>query len=176
MKRVFLLAGTVLAASLVTAAVPYVDLRSVERAIDRRLDNYSVADPIQVLGVSRGLYVEGTGAIFTSEVNLALGPVLSPFHQEIAKEEVGKVRDRKKARLPELRKLMQDTLVGSATGLPTMPPQEEIVYGVTMYYYTWEDASGLPHQIVMRATRQSLLDFEKGKLKSLEGAVRTQEF
>ena len=174
MKRFFILAVGCL--SLMMAAVPYVDVRNIERAIDRRLDSYSVADPIDVIGVTHGIYIEGTGAVFTSELNLAVGPVLTPFRQNIPKDDIVKLHDRKKARLPELRKLMQDTLVSTATGLPTVPPQEEIVYGVTMFYYAWEDATGMPHQIVMRATRQSLIDFEKGKLKSLEGAVRTQEF
>jgi hypothetical protein len=158
------------------AAVPYLDIHNVERAVDRRFDNYSVSDPIELVGGTHGVYIEGSGAVFTSEVNLVLGPVLSPMHQEISKEEIAKVRERKKARLPELRKLMQATLVSSATGLATMPPQEEIVYGVTLFNMPWEDATGLPHQIVMRAKRQALLDFEKGTLKTLEAAVKTQTY
>jgi hypothetical protein len=103
--------------------------------------------------------------------------VLHPFQQrEISKDDIAKVRDRKKARLPEFRKLMQDAMVSTATTLVAVPPQEEIVYCVSMFYMPWEDASGLPRQILMRATRQSLIEFEKGKLKTLEGAIRTREF
>jgi len=158
------------------AAVPFIDIHNVERAIDRRFDNYSVSDPVELVGGTHGVYVEGTGAVFTSEVNLVLGPVLSPMHQEISREEIVKVHDRKKARLPELRKLMQDALVSSATALAGMPAQEEVVYGVTLFSMPWEDSTGLPHQIVMRAKRQALLDYEKGALKSLETAVRTQTY
>ena len=164
------------AALTLAAAVPYVDVRNIERAIDRRFDNYSVSDPMELLGGTHGVYLEGTGAVFTSEVNLVQGPALSPMHQEISKEEIAKVRERKKARLPELRKLMQDSLVSSATAMASMPPQEEVVYGVTMFYMPWEDQAGLPHQIVMRAKRQVLVDYEKGTLKSLETAVRMQTF
>ena len=171
-RSLFLLA----AALTLAAAVPYVDVRNIERAIDRRFDNYNVSDPIELVGGTHGVYLEGTGAVFTSEVALVLGPALLPMHQEISKEEIAKVHERTKARLPELRKLMQDTLVSSATTLGTMPPQEEIVFGVTMIYRPWEDATGLPRQIVMRAKRQALLDFEKGALKSLETAVKTQQF
>jgi len=175
-KSLLKAAATFGAAIALMAAVPYADLRKVERAIDGRIENFSVADPIDLLGFTRGVYVEGTGVVFSSEVNLVFGPVLSPFHQEISKDEVAKLRERKKARLPELRKLMQDSLVSTATSLSAVPPQEEVIYGVTMFYQPWEDANGLPRQILMRAKRQALLDYEKGALKSLDGAVRTQEF
>lgn len=171
MRRVILFA---LAATLM-AAVPYADLRRVERAIDNRFEAYSPSDPMEILGFTRGIYVEGTGAVFTSELILVQGPALSPMRMEVSKEEITKLRERKRARLPELRKLMRDSMVSTATALATVPPQEEVIYGVTMFYQPWEDATGLPRQIVMRAKRQALLDFERGTLKTLEAAVRVQE-
>ena len=173
MKRLAIL---LTASVLYAASVPYTDVQNVERSISQRIDRYSVADPIDLLGLTRGVYLEGTGAVFTAEVELVQGPVVSPFRQVIPKEELVKLRDRKKARLPELRKIMQDSLVSSATMLKTMPAQERIVFAVTLFYHPYEDASGLPKQILMQASKQSLLDFESGKSKSLESAVQVQEF
>jgi hypothetical protein len=172
MKRLVLIT----VAATLAAAVPYSDVRAVERAIDRRFQGHEPTDPIEVLGSTLGVYVEGTGAVFNSEVILVQGPGLSPFRPELPKEEIAKIHDRKRARLPELRKLMQDSMVTAATMLATVPAQEEIVYGVSMFYQPWEDASGLPRQLVMRAKRQALLDYEKGALKSLESAVRLREY
>ena len=42
-------------------------------------------------------------------------------------------------------------------------PNEQIVFGVTLFYYNWEDTSGLPAQIVMQAERQKLLDAQLGR-------------
>lgn len=166
------LIGFCLAAALV-AAVPYNDIRAVERAIERRFQSYSPAEPIEAV-TTLGMYVEGTGAVFNSEVILVQGPGLSPFRPQISKEDVAKIHDREKARLPELQKLMRESMVSAASALPGVPVQEDIVYGVTMVYQPWEDLSGLPRQIVMRARKQALLESEKGL--ALEKAVRVQEY
>jgi hypothetical protein len=174
MKRAALCFATT--AVLAAATVSFNEMRGVERSIDQRIDRHNVADPIDLLGFTRGVYLEGTGAVFTAEVNLVQSAALSPFRTTIPKEDVVKVHERKKSRLPELRKLIQDSLVNSATALRTLPAQEQVVLGISMFYHPWEDATGLPHQILMRARKQALLDFERGTLTSLEGAVQVQEF
>jgi hypothetical protein len=166
----------VLAATALLAAVPYTDIRNAERSINRRFQNFSPSDPIEVLGSTLGLYVQGTGAVFNAEVMLVPAPGILPMSPAISKEEVAKLRERKRARLPELRQLMRDSLVSAAIGLSTLPAQEEVVFGVSMYYQPWEDTSGLPRQILLRARKQSLVDFERGTLKSLDTAIRMQEF
>jgi hypothetical protein len=172
-KRI--LCGLGAALVLAAAVVPYSEVRNAERAIDRRIEGHDVADPIDLLGFTRGVYLEGTGAVFTAEVNLVLGPVISPFRPDITKDDIAKLHERKRVRLPELRKVMTDALISTATTMKSVPPQEQVVFGVTMFYQPWEDAAGLPRQIVMQAKRQSLLDFEKGTLKSLDGSVKVLE-
>jgi hypothetical protein len=166
-----------LAATLVAGQpVPYEEMRTVERSIDERIGGFDITDPIEVLGFSRGVHVQDVGVVFTAEVILVRGPATSPFRPSIPPQDIAKLREKKAARLPEVKKLMRDMMVSSATLLKTLPPEEQVVLGLSMFYQRWEDLTGLPHQIVMKAKRQDLLDFERGTLKSLDGAVQVHEY
>ena len=46
---------------------------TLEKSFDTRLEKAS-ADPMVILGATRGLYVEGYGAIFTTELDLIQTP------------------------------------------------------------------------------------------------------
>jgi len=72
---------------------------------------------------------------------------------------------------------MREMLLASAASLDTVPANEQIALGVTLFYYGWEDTTGLPAQIVMQAPRQKLLDAQRGGNKAeLESIVQVQEF
>jgi hypothetical protein len=103
--------------------------------------------------------------------------VVTPFRPALSKEQIEKLRVKKVARVGELRKIMRLQMVDSATALKEVPPEEWIVVGVTLFYYSWEDTAGLPSQILMQAKRQSLLDFEAGRIDSgqLESLTRVEE-
>jgi hypothetical protein len=146
-------------------------LAGVEKDFDGRLLRFSVNDPFDLLGMTRGVYVEGFGAVFSTEVNLIVSPNLNPFHQYFTKQEIARIHDRKLQRLPILKQNMRGMLVATAVALENLPPHEQIVLGVSLFHYSWEDTSGLPTQIVMQAERQKLLSAE-----TRETAVRTQEF
>jgi hypothetical protein len=53
-----------------------------------------------------------------------------------------------------------------------------VVVGVTLFYYSWEDKTSLPGQILLRAPRSSLLDYRLGKNTgtALDAIIRTEEF
>ena len=44
-----------------------------------------------------------------------------------------------------------------------VPANERILLGVTLFYYKWEDSTGLPRQIVMSAEKQKLLQARRDK-------------
>jgi hypothetical protein len=44
--------------------------------------------------------------------------------------------------------------LAQSASLKSMPGTDQIVVGVRLMYRPWEDTSGLPGQIVMRADRQ----------------------
>ena len=64
-----------------------------------------------------------------------------------------------------------------ASSLDAVPPNEQVVLGVTLFYHTWEDRGGLPSQIVMQAERQKLLDVQLGRASrsSLDSIIKVQE-
>jgi hypothetical protein len=149
----------------------------MEKSFNRRMEAFNVEDPFYLLGTTRGIYLDGYGAVFTNEINLVLGPNITPFSQIISKEQIARLRQKKLARLPKLREVMRDMLVDAAASLDTVPPEEHVVVGVTLFHFSWEDTAGLPAQIIMKAPRRALLDYKTRRLDSagLDAAVRIQE-
>lgn len=130
-------------------------LSAVEKSCDSRFARSY--DSFDLLGTTRGVYLEGYGAVFSIELNLIVSPNLSPFHQSFTKIELARIHDRKVQRLPILKQQMREMLIASAASLENLPPSEQVVLGVSLFHYSWEDYSGLPSQIVMQAERQKLL-------------------
>ena len=165
MKPAALIPSGLLAAVLLAAAAPQAvhapvkraALIPMERNFDAVVERLKVDDPYVLLGNTRGVYLGGFGAVFTAEVNLVNSPVISPFRQTISKEDVARVRVKKLQRLPLLKQAMQRMMKTMADGLGNMPDNEQVVLGVSLFYYSWEDTAGLPGQVVMRATRQQIL-------------------
>ena len=150
---------------------------AMEKSIDRRLEAV-VESPFLLLGMTRGVYLEGYGAVFTAEVNLASGPSISPFRPKVTKDDTVKLRLNNLGRLPALKSAMREMLVAAAGSLDTVPAEERLVVGVSLFCFSWEDSSGLPSQIVMQAPRRTLLDFQTNRRdrSTLEAAVQVQEF
>ena len=143
----------------------------LEKNFDGRIAKANVPDSFDLLGSTRGVYLEGYGVVFSAEVNLIVSPNLNPFHPIFTKAEIARVHDRKLQRLPVLRQSMREMLVASAAALENLPPSEQVVLAVSLFHYSWEDSSGLPNQIVMQAERQKLLNNS-----TRETSIRTVEF
>jgi hypothetical protein len=180
-KRLLIFAAVLGAATWAAVAqgprVGYAAIRAMEQSFDKRVLTLGTEAPFDLLGNTRGVYLGGYGAVFTSEVNLLITNNISPFLQTIPKEYVVKVHAQKLQRVPLLKRSMQDAMVATASSLDNVPPGENIVLGVTLFYYNWENTSGLPAQIVMQAQRQKLLDVQLGRASraSLDSVIRVQE-
>jgi hypothetical protein len=143
-------------------------ITSVERAVDRRMETL-FDEPYLLLGTTRGVYLDGVGAIFTTEISLALGPNSPMVSPSTNKDLYERLRRKRLERLPLLRTSMQDSLIRAAEMLPTLPAKERVVLGVTIFRKRLEDNTGVPTQIVMQAAKQELLDKNKA-------AIQVQEF
>ena len=64
-------------------------------------------------------------------------------------------------------------MINFAGALDMLPANEQIVLGVSLFNFRWEDASGLPSQIIMQATRQALLN---AKGSAAQADVKVQEY
>lgn len=156
-----------LVAVVLMAAPDRASIIATEKMLDRRIETM-FDEPFLLLGMTRGVYLEGTGAIFTAEVSLAISPA-GPFAPKMDQQEMARIRKKRQERLPVLRTSMEEFLLRSAAMLPRVPDEERIVVGVTIFRKSAEDNTGIPAQIVMQATKHDLM----AKNKS---AIRVQEF
>ena len=176
MRTIALLLLLGCAAAAADPRVTRVSLAAMERSFDRRVESVDVADPFMLLGTTRGLYLNGYGAVFTAEVNLVASAAISPFRPEFTKQEIARLRQKKYDRVTVLKEHMRNALIGAASSLDGVPPNEQVVLGVTLFYFNWEDRTGLPSQVVMQAPKKALLEARKGNPAPLQTALQVQEY
>jgi hypothetical protein len=169
-----------LAAGLLTGASAVVSraaMQTLERAFDRRVQEFSIDDPILLLGNTRGVYLQGYGAVFTAEVNLVPVPI-SPFHQVRNPEQMARLHSKKLQRLPVLRDMMEKALVDIGAALDNVPPDENVVLAVSLFHFSWEDTKQLPRQVLLEAKRRNLVDYSAGRLDraGLAARIQSREF
>ncbi|HVT93671.1 MAG TPA: hypothetical protein VHD76_12555 [Bryobacteraceae bacterium] len=150
------------------------EISASERALNSRLSNLWPGDPYLLLGTTRGVYLDGYGAVFTAEIDLAPGPSLNPFHQFMTKQNVADNHKKMAERLPRLKTAMADMLASTASSLDTVPAGEKVVLGVTLTQYPWQDRTGIPSQVVMTGEKGKLIDAKRAG--ALEHAVTVEEF
>jgi hypothetical protein len=131
--------------------------RTVMHGVEQKIDTRLAADAADLMGNTRGIYLPGFGVILTAEVALAKLPGPSPFHQVFTAEERAKAKQRKLDALPKMRETIKAALITAAAALRGVPLNEKLVFGLNLFYWNWEDTTGLPSQIVMQATRQQLV-------------------
>lgn len=149
---------------------------SLEKKLDRKIVALNVNDPFEMLGTVRGVYLKGYGAVFTTELSLVV-TMISPFMPDLTPADIEKLHQKKLAKLGALKQFMRQMLIEAAADLDTVPANEQIVLGVTLFNRSFEIKDGLPGQVVMQAPRQALLDYKAGRIKApaLEALIRTQE-
>jgi hypothetical protein len=138
----------------------------LEKGFDARLATLAGADdPVDVLGLTRGIYLDGYGVLFSTDVSLVVTPELNPFRREISKELAARVRQRRVERLPLLKTAMKEMLRKMAITFIQIPASQQVVLAVRLYYGSWEDSAGMPAQIIMKADRAA----------AMAGDVKTEE-
>jgi hypothetical protein len=176
-------------ASLLLCALPFGSLadkpkvthamiKSMEGVIDLRLLKIWQDFPVEIVGLTQGVYVDGYGAVFMNQVNLAPGAGISPFHPVITADDVKRLHEKKTARLPQLRTTMREILMDSAGSLDSVPDDRQIALGISLFYWHGENTEGLPAQIVMHGQKRALLDVRTGHADkaTLASVVSVQEF
>lgn len=149
-------------------------LASVEKNLDERIQRLWDDTPYLLLGTTRGVYLEGYGAVFTAEVNLVMNPV-GLMNTRLSKEEIAKVRQKKLDRLPVLRKALKESMAAMAASLDTVPGEEQIAIVTFVDHYPWEDVTGVPVQITLTAQKKKLVDAQRAGGAGLDAAIRVTE-
>lgn len=134
-------------------------LISVENAMDTSVSLSKTENPFLISGITRGVYLEGYGAVFTTEVNLIVVSGAQMMFKPITnKQDIAQHRQKKMARLPELKTAVKRAMVDAAVALKTLPEEERIVFVALLAKYPWEDVTGLPQQVMLQSTRKKLLE------------------
>jgi hypothetical protein len=142
-------------------------MMKVEKSLNAHIDELAT-DSFELLGHTRGVYIEGFGAVFSNEVNLLSVPGATPFGRSLDKAGIAKVHARKIERVSVIKEQMQKMLLASAEALDWIPVKEQIVLSVSLFNLHWEITAGLPSQIVMQAPRNKLLELQRAKAKGAE--------
>ena len=177
MKR--LLVGAVLLGSLVYGAVVTRPMLSaMERMFKARLDSLYTPDELfGVIDSPQSVYIDGFGVVMTTRVNLVEAPGLLLFRGPLRADELISIRQRKIQRVPVLEDAVRQSMVIAAGLMETVPMDEQIVYSVNLFHHPFEDAHGVPSQIVLQASRKTLLTLAKQPDKAaLTAAIKLKEF
>jgi len=169
MKSFVLLLILVSAAYAAAGEAPRVDrtqMEKVEKNLDATLLRFTSDNSHTLIGLTRGIYLEGVGAVLTAEVILVNAPV-NIMHPLPTKEEVTAMHKKKVDRVPVLKKVLKDALVAAAASLDSIPPDEQLVIAVILPRFQFEDAAGVPAQITVQATKRKLLESKGAALDTL---------
>ena len=131
------------------------ELAEAEQKVDMAIQRRWSEDPLILIGGTRAFYLEGFGVVMTAEVNLAIGPSVNPFSPALSPEVKARYRQRKLERLPQLRDLMGTTVQEAKKWFPSLKDDEQIILGVQLYRYAWEDPSGFPSQAMWQTAKRS---------------------
>ena len=147
-------------------------IEGMQHSFDNKLSSLWPQDPAEVLGLSQGTYIQGYGAVFLGEVNLAPAAGISPFHPTVGADEVRRTHEKKIQRMAAVRTAMRAMLMDSARSLDSLPADEQVAVGLSLFYWKWENRDGLPAQIVMHAPRRVLLQSSGAE----QSSIASQEF
>jgi len=163
-------AGVVESVAHVNRAV----IRSVEISLDERLSRLWPDTPMLLTSRTRGLYLDGYGAVFTLEMNTASDGV-GLMTTTITPQKKIQVKQTKIERMPQLQKALSLALVDAAASLDPVPLDEQVVIEVDLLRYSWEDGAGYPAEVLVQSTRRKLLDVKRANGAGLEAAVHVTE-
>jgi hypothetical protein len=166
-----ILVSAAYAAAGETAHVDRGQMEIVEKGLDATLQRITPDNSSTLIGLTRGIYLEGVGAVLTAEVILVNAPI-GIMHPLPTKEEVVQMRKKKLERIPQLKKVLKDALVSAATSLETIPPDEQVVIAVIIPRFTFEENAGVPVQVTVQASKRKLLE---SKGAALDAAIRMTE-
>jgi len=140
-------------------------LTGLEKHFDNELSRIGGTDHVDLLGLTRGLYLNDYGVVFTAEVSLIETPSVTPFRPVITDEVKKQVHQRKLEHLPLLEKAMREMVQNTAMTfgaagerLNVLAPNTQFVLAVRILYLPWENTAGLPGQIIMRADLKGALE------------------
>jgi len=168
----FLLVSAAYAAAGEAPRVDRTQLEKVEKSLDATLLRFTPDNSHTLIGLTRGVYLEGVGAVFTAEVIVVNAPI-GIMHPLPSKEEIVMMRRKKIERIPLLKKVLKDALVSAAASLETIPPDEQVVIAVVFPRFQFEEAAGIAVQVTVQGPKRKLMEARGAALDAL---IRVTEY
>ncbi len=140
-----------------SARLPFETMSRLEGDFEDKVRGLQGVEPFRLMGASSSVYLDGYGVVFTVPLDLIFTPGITPMHLEITPKERQDVRTRKLAQLPALRLAARDMLRTAASSLSAAPENQKVAIAMRLFYFSWEDRTGLPSQVVISADRKSAL-------------------
>ena len=136
------------------ARIPAQAIGELEKAFNNRLMTMAgVDEAVDLLGDTRGVQLEDYGVVFTTEVSLVRTPGIMPMRPKIPPALAAHVHELRVERLPLLKTAMTEMMRNMAAAFTQIPASHQLVLVVRLYYGSWEDTTGMPSQVIMRADR-----------------------
>src|SRR5580704_17693476 len=180
MKKItsyLLLAVPFCAAAIFAATTPRVSgnvLKAVELSLDDRIKSLWPENPFSIIRLTRGLYLDGYGAVFTVDVSPVLTKT-SMMHPTVTKDEVVKAHKVRGERIAQLKQAMRLAVADAAGSLDPVPADDQVTLVVYLASHDWEDVSGMPGQMTFRGKKKVLLDAKHAGVAALTQAVTITE-
>lgn len=169
-----LCAVAVCAASAATPRVSGNVLKAVEMSLDDRIKSLWPENPFSIIRLTRGLYLDGYGAVFTVDVSPVLSTT-SMMHPTVTKDEVVKAHKVRGERIAQLKQAMRIAVADVAASLDPVPADDQVTLVVYLASHEWEDVSGMPGQMTFRGKKKALIDAKRAGGAALAQAVTVTE-
>ena len=141
----------------------------MEKSLDSRIAQLWTDTPYLLIGTTRGVYLDGYGAVFTAEVNLVSNPS-SMMSASVSKADIARVHAKRLERMPLLKKAMCDALIATAASLDTVPADEQVAIVAFLDYFPWEDPTVMPARVTVQG--QSRASFWRRNAPAAPRSIR----
>jgi hypothetical protein len=145
----------------------------MEKSLNQTISGLWTDNQYLLIGETRGVYLEGYGAVFTAEVNLVANPI-SLMNTRVTPADVARFRQTKLERVAVLKKTLREALASTAASLDAVPLEEKVTIVAFLDHFPFEDMNGVPSQISVEGQKKALLDAQRAG-RGLESVVRVTE-
>jgi hypothetical protein len=95
--------------------------------------------------------------VFILPLDLTTTPPPNPFQSARTPTDIARIHQRKLANVQVFKKVAKEMLTQVAGTLTSLPSDQKVAVAARFFYYSFEDRTGLPSQIVVMADRAGAL-------------------
>lgn len=132
-----------------------------------------------VLSAPRGAYLEGYGAVFSTEASLYRIRPLTPFSSSpYSRQELEQAYQSALERVDRLKENLRQALADHASLLEQLKPSHNLAVIVHLYNGVADPGRPYPSQLIFKASAGSVDDYRQGKItrEELVGHVKISQF